>query len=123
VSTRYAVRSLASSNAAPEAVVLAAAVDPDHGPHAVVVRHDRHLRRPDDVEDRQIGCAMQQLDAGARRLPDGAQQRGAIGHRPGDEFSQRGLRHRLGERCPARSDEVLDCERRLGSSGRHYSLL
>src|SRR5499425_1956539 len=39
----------------PQDVVLAARVDPDDGPHVVIVRHHGHARAPYHVEDREIG--------------------------------------------------------------------
>jgi hypothetical protein len=68
----------------PEQVVLAARVESDHGPHRVVVRLERHPRRPGEVEDREVGLAREHLEACMLRLAE----RRDDGIRIGD-----GLRH------------------------------
>ena len=45
---------IAARNGAPENVVLAPGVDADHGPHAVIVRQQRHPGGPDHVQNREI---------------------------------------------------------------------
>jgi len=42
----------------PEEIIFAAREDSDHRPHAVVVRLERHPRRPGEVEDGQIRPAV-----------------------------------------------------------------
>jgi hypothetical protein len=110
-SSRFDLATRFASDATPEDVVLAAAVDPDHGPHAVVVRHDRHARRPDDVQDRWAALAVQHLDPGALRRADRTQHRSAIRHGARDDLSHGRLRIRFDERRAAARDEALDVER------------
>ena len=57
-----------------ERVFFAAAVDADRGPHPVVVRVEAHLRSPNDVDDREVGPAVQELEPAVGRA-----QR--VGHR------------------------------------------
>src|SRR5262245_30731823 len=57
-----------ASRPSPEDIVLAAAVDADHCPHAMIVRHDGHLRCPDHVEDGELGRMKQFLHFGALGL-------------------------------------------------------
>jgi hypothetical protein len=39
---------------APEHIVLATRIDADYRPHLMIVGHDRHSRRPNHIQDRQI---------------------------------------------------------------------
>ena len=58
----------AVADAPVERVVLLAGVDADRGPHPVIVREDPHARRPDDVQHREVGCAVQHGEAADLRL-------------------------------------------------------
>jgi hypothetical protein len=80
---------VAIRQAAPEHVVLAAGVDSDDRPHIVIVRHDRHHRRPDHVQDGEIGCVVQLLNSGAIGLADAFQDAGGIGNRAGHHLTHR----------------------------------
>jgi hypothetical protein len=62
-----------------ERVFLAPSVDADHRPHPMIMRQQRHLRPPDQIENRQIVRAMQREDPRALRLADIAHQRRRIG--------------------------------------------
>lgn len=44
-----------------ERVALATSVDADNSPHAVIVRLDDHTRSPTQVENRDVGCAVNRL--------------------------------------------------------------
>ena len=37
-----------------EDVVLASSVNANDGPHVMIVRHDRHTRRPNGIDDREV---------------------------------------------------------------------
>jgi hypothetical protein len=50
-----------------ERVVLAADVQADGRPHAMVVRVERHPRRPDDIDDRQVVGNVQRSGASSFR--------------------------------------------------------
>jgi len=82
----------------PEDVVLAAGVDADHSPHPMIVRQQHHSGGPDDVQDRQIGGAMQRLELRPLRLSDRAQDRAGLAD---------GARHHL----PHRRVGVISAER------------
>src|SRR5882724_11471445 len=58
----------AAWNAPPENVVLTARVDADHRPHLMIVRHQRHHRRPDHIEDRQLVGLIELMQPGVLRL-------------------------------------------------------
>ena len=64
---------LAVRQASPENVVFATRVDPDDRPHAVIVRQEVHPRRPDDIQDREVVCAVQRLDLPLSWFPKSGQ--------------------------------------------------
>ena len=86
---------------APEDVVLAAAVDADHRPHLMIMRHDRHHRSPDDVEDREVVRVIELLDFGALRLADAFEHGGGLGDRARDDLAHQPVRRIGGERRAA----------------------
>src|SRR5580765_6884667 len=53
----------------------------------MIVRHYRHARPPDDVEDRQIGGAVKCLDLRAMRRGDRFQHGIGVRDRPGYDFT------------------------------------
>jgi hypothetical protein len=68
-----------------EGVVLLAAVDPDGGPHPVVVGEDPHAGRPDHLDDRELRGDVEPLDLG----PLGRQRPGhgrRVGDGPGEDL-------------------------------------
>src|SRR5713226_3143420 len=86
---RFHLASGAARHAAPEDVVLATRVDPDDGPHSVVVGQQGHPRRPDDVQDGEIAGPVELAELGAPWLSQSAQDRGRLGHRSRDDFADR----------------------------------
>src|SRR5215831_9983805 len=98
-------------NAAPEDVVLAARIDADHRPHAVVMGHDGHLWCPDHVEDGQLGRVIEPLHLGALGLPKASEHAARIRHGPRYHLAHELVR-RLGvARRPAIDDELLKIKR------------
>jgi hypothetical protein len=53
----------------------------------VIVRHDRHPRPPDEVEDREIGRPVKYLCLGSARLADRLLESTRILDRPGHDFT------------------------------------
>jgi hypothetical protein len=93
-----------------EDVVLAAGVDADHGPHQMIVRHDRHARPPDDVEDRQIRSVIELLHLGPPRLAKPGDDAGRIGNRPRDDFAHRFVGRVFAHRGAAILDKAIEIE-------------
>ncbi len=94
-----------------ERVVLLARVDADGRPHQVVVRIELHVRRPDDVQHRQLRRVVDHPEPALLRL-----QRVGDLSRPGERLVQQfldrpaGLRLRAG--VLAGNDEVIEIEHR-----------
>ncbi len=53
----------------------------------MVVRLERHVRRPDEIEDRQVRRVVELADAGAIGLADIAHEGGGIGDGALDDFA------------------------------------
>ncbi len=70
----------------PEDVVLPAGVDPDHRPHPMVVRHECHVRAPDDIEDGQVRGAMDRLDSRPPRFAEPRQNGAGLRDGPRDDL-------------------------------------
>ena len=76
----------------------------------MVVGHDGHHRRPDDIEDGQVTRLMELVEAGALRFAEGFQQGTRIGDRPRDDLSHMPVRS-VGRECgPAIGGESLKIE-------------
>ena len=94
-----------------EGVVLLAAVDPDGGPHPMIVREDAHARGPHDLEDRQVGGDVDALDlrlGGGQRLGDGL----GLGDGPNQHLLDGEAGLRLLRRGDAVSGEPVEVEHR-----------
>jgi hypothetical protein len=96
---------------APEYVVLAALVDADQPPGAVLVRLEGDPRRPGEVQHGQVRPHMQAARRGAARLAEGAHQGRRVGDGPGHQLAQcaapDGIR---GQRGAALGDEAVGIE-------------
>src|SRR6266851_5754073 len=86
---RFHLASEAARHAAPEDVVLATRVDPDDGPHSVIVGQQGHPRRPDDVQDGEIAGPVEVPELGSPWLSQSAQDRGRLRHRSRDDLADR----------------------------------
>ena len=75
------------ADATPEHIVLAAAVDTDNRPHVVIVGHDRHHRRPDHIQDREVGSVVELLSFCASRFAEALENRGRISDSPGHHLT------------------------------------
>ncbi len=100
---------------APEDVVFPAGIDADDGHHLVIVGHDGHIRRPDDVDDRKLGRMMQLLDLAAIRLAQRLDNARRVRHGPRHDLGNSLLLIRLSDRNRA----IIDKARQL----KHISLL
>jgi hypothetical protein len=78
----------------------------------MVVGHDGHHRRPDDIEDGQVMRLMELMEAGALRLAEGSQQGTRIGDGPRDDLSHVPVRSVGRKRGPAIGDELRKIEHR-----------
>ena len=55
----------------------------------MVVRPNRHARRPDHIQDRQIGRVIELLHLGAPRFADPGDDAGRVGDRARDDLAHR----------------------------------
>src|SRR5712692_3632858 len=111
-------------HAAPEDVVLTAGIDADNGPHLVVMRHDSHPWPPDDVEDRELGRAVEHLGSCALRLAQDLQNLARSGDRASDDFAYGLLPHSLSAADTAVGDEPVQIKHvrtLLGSGVRSHN--
>src|ERR1043166_1359044 len=93
-----------------EVVVLSPAIQADHGPHAVIVRVDGHARRPDDVEDCQLGGAVQGYDFRSLRHTQRTLHICPVGNGTPDYLLDGVIGGLFCERVAAVSDELLGTE-------------
>jgi len=97
-------------DAPPEDVVLAAGVQANHRPHSMVVRHYRHCRGPDDVEDCQIRRVIKLLELGTPRFAQSPQNATRIGYCTNDNLLDELVRAIRGKRGTAFGDELIQIE-------------
>src|ERR1044071_1027991 len=70
-----------AGDATPEDVVLAPSVDSDHPPHVMIVRQQRHVGRPHDVENGEVTRTIERLQHAAGRLAQPPEKPPAAGWR------------------------------------------
>ena len=97
----------AARQASPENVVFATRVDPDDRPHAVIVRQEVHPRRPDDIQDREVVCAVQRLDLPLSWFPKSRQNGPGLRHGTRQDFADRTLGRLLAQGGPAIGDKLF----------------
>ena len=94
-----------------EGIVLAAGVDADRGPHAMVVRPQVHARRPHDLDDGELGRNVEAHQFGALGRQRGG-DRGRLRHRPLEHRLDRLARLGFAVRGDAVADERVEIEHR-----------
>ena len=93
------------THSTPKHIVLASAVDTDYGKHIVIVRHERHVGRPDEVDNRQIVVVIDRTNAGFRRFTQFFYNTRWVGHGFQYEFTDRLLA--FADSCLAVIDEFI----------------
>src|SRR5262249_46121994 len=96
--------------ALPEEVVLAAEEDADDGPHVMVMRLQGHPRCPREIEDRQVGSAMERPNARLRGLAQHRRHRCRLGKRFGHEPPPRAWTVRSRNSGATTLDEAAELE-------------
>ena len=95
---------------APEDVVLAAGIDADHRPHQMIVRSNRHIRPPNDIEDGQIRSVVELLHLGAARFAKTGDDAGRIGDSTLDHLASCFVGRVGADRCAAILDKAVEIE-------------
>src|SRR5258708_828077 len=103
-------------HAAPKDVVLTAGVDSYDRPHVVVVRHQRHIGRPHNIQDGQIRRSIKRAESRTNWFTQCLQDGGRLRYDPRYDIAYGLVSPVSGERVAAIFDEVVYVKR-------HFRLL
>jgi hypothetical protein len=97
-------------DAPPKDIVLPTRIEANHRPHSMVVRHHRHCRGPDHVEDGQIRCVIELLKLGTLGFAQSPENACRIGYCAGDNFMDEFVGAIRSLRRTAIGDELIQIE-------------
>jgi hypothetical protein len=98
-----------------EGILLATSIDADDGPHAMIVGFELHPGSPAQVEDSQIVCPVNRLDAGTLRLSKGPHYVRGFAYSCGYQFPDCSMRVTFLKRSAAIFNEAFFLKHRDSS--------